>query len=158
MKYKIIGVISLLAFFLVTTSPFMAYAESSKKGVHHGAGLVEKIFHKFYFLIANQDELNLSDAQVAKIKSTKISAKKDLIKRKAEIDLVSIDIKSILWEDTIDKEKINKLIDQKYELKKEKAKALINAYAELKNILSDEQKKKCKDIIRQSHKIKYRKY
>ena len=39
--------------------------------------------------------------------------KKDLIKRKAKIDLIKVDIKSELWGDTFDKERIYKLIDQK---------------------------------------------
>jgi len=57
-----------------------------------------------------------------------------------------VDIKSKLGEDTIDTKSINKLIDQKYEMKKAKAKSLVEAYAAFQNILSDDQKKKLKGI------------
>mgnify|MGYP000282824940 CR=1 FL=1 len=63
--------------------------------------------------------------------------------------MLKIDIKAKLWEDTIDKKGINKLIDKKYELKKEKAKALVDAYAQFKKILTEEQNKALKTIIRQ---------
>ena len=88
----------------------------------------------------------MTDDQVAKIRELKMSTKKDLIKRDAAIDVISVDIKSKLREDKIDKENIGKLIDQKYELKKEKAKALIDVCAGLKNILSVEQNKKLRNI------------
>lgn len=41
---------------------------------------------------------------------------------------------------------INKLIDEKYELEKARAKSLVKAYAELKGILTEEQKKRLKDL------------
>jgi hypothetical protein len=44
------------------------------------------------------------------------------------------------------------LIDRKYELKKAKAKSLIDVLVELKNTLSEEQEKKLKDIWLQSRK------
>lgn len=72
--------------------------------------------------------------------------------KRAEIDVLKIDIKAKLWEDTIDKKGINKLIDKKYELKKEKAKALVDAYAQFNNILTEDQKKTLKTIIRQRRK------
>jgi Spy/CpxP family protein refolding chaperone len=125
----------------------MADTGGCHKGNRYGCSFEEKIMCKFHLVISNHDKLNLSDEQTAKIKGLKINTKKDLIKRNAEIDLISVDMKSKLWEDVIDKEDINKLIDQKYELKKAKTKVLINAYAELKNILTDEQRKKLKDII-----------
>jgi Spy/CpxP family protein refolding chaperone len=66
--------------------------------------------------------------------------------------VLKIDIKAKLWEDTIDKKGINKLIDKKYEIKKEKAKALVDTYAQFNNILTEEQKKTLETIIRQRHK------
>ena len=59
-----------------------------------------------------------------------------------------------IYKDKIDIKTIEKLIDQKYEIKKEKVKALINSYAELKNILSDEQKAKLKSISLNKRKMK----
>jgi Spy/CpxP family protein refolding chaperone len=59
-----------------------------------------------------------------------------------------VDIKGSLCEDPIDKKSINKLIDKKYELKKAKAKALVDAYATFQAILTDDQKKKLKESSR----------
>jgi hypothetical protein len=57
-----------------------------------------------------------------------------------------VDIKSELWEDPIDKERVYKLIDQKYKQKKEKAKAVIDAYDVFKKILTEDQKKKLREV------------
>ena len=118
-----------------------------KKKGPRGCSFEKKIFCKLRLTIVYQDELGLSEDQVAKIHGLKTATKKDIIKREAEIDLITVDIKSKLREDKIDKESIGKLIDQKYDLKKEKAKALIGAYAELNDILSGEQKKNLRGII-----------
>ena len=64
------------------------------------------------------------------------------------IYIIAIDIKSAMWEDTIDVNSTNALIDKKYDLKKEKAKALVAAYAELKSMLTDEQQKKLKSLCK----------
>jgi len=146
MKDRKFGIIFLLVLSLVIYLPLMALAQPCAKKSQHGCGLEKKIFCKLHFALANQEKLDLSDDQVAKIRELKMSLKKDLIKRDAEIDVISVDIKSKLREDKIDKESIGKLIDQKYELKKEKAKALIDACAGLKNILSVEQNKKLCNI------------
>ncbi len=152
MKDRKFGIIFLLVLSLVIYSPLMAQAQLCPKKSQHGLGFEKKIFCNLHLVMANQEKLDLSDDQVAKIKQLKISTKKDLIKRDAEIDLITVDIKSKLWEDKIDKESISKLIDQKYELKKEKAKSLIDAYAGLKNILSVEQNKKLNNIRCQKSK------
>jgi len=151
MNKKRIGLFFLLVFSLVIYSPLMAYAQGCPKGCQkkgpRGVGFEKKIFCKLRLAIVQQDELGLSEDQVAKIQEIETSARKDIIKREAEIDLVTVDIKSKLHKDKIDKESIGKLIDQKYDLKKEKAKALIGVCAELNDILSGEQKKKLRGII-----------
>jgi hypothetical protein len=144
---RIAVLIVILSCFLVTSS----YADSYKKSRHHGYGLDKQFVSKVRLALKNQDELGLSDEQYEKLKTLKLNTKKDLIKRKAEIDIIGVDIKGKLYEDSIDKKSINKLIDQKYELKKAKAKALVDAYAEFQNILNDEQKKKLKELSRKRH-------
>jgi len=154
MNKKNIVVSSLVVFFCAMFFASMAYADRGYKDGHHKYGLDKKVLKKFHLILTHKDDLGLSDEQVKKIKGLKIKTKKNLIKQKAEIDLIKIDIKSSLWEDKIDIKTIEKLIDQKYEIKKEKAKALINSYAELKNILSDEQKAKLKSISLNKRKMK----
>ena len=79
-----------------------------------------------------------------------------MIRKKAEIDVISVDIRSKLWDETIDVSGINKLVDQKYDLKKEKTKSLIAAYAELKKILSEEQKGILKELMHHKERMKMR--
>ena len=144
---RIAVLIVILSCFLVTSS----YADSCKESRHHGYGLDNKFFKKIHLALKNNEELGLSDEQYEKLKTLKMNTKKDLIKRKAEIDIIGVDIKGKLWEDPIDKESINKLIDKKYELKKAKAKALVEAYATFQTILTDDQKKKLEEIPQKSH-------
>ena len=139
---RIALLIVVLSCFLVTTT----YAESDKKSSHHKFGLDTMLFHKIHAALKNQEDLGITDEQIEKIKTLKIELKKDLIKRNAEIDLVKVDIKSELWKDPIDKERVYKLIDQKYKQKKEKAKALIDACDMFRKILTDDQKKKLKSM------------
>ena len=108
--------------------------------------MMDKFYEKVVFIMLHDDELDISDEQYNQIKELKYEVKKGYIKRKSEIDIVKIDIKKELWENTIDTEKINGMIDTKYDLKKEKAKYLVESYANLKNILTDDQKEKMKKI------------
>jgi hypothetical protein len=141
---------------LAMTAAYAAHKEKSGKQCYykgksgkHGGDLESKFYKKAYLVYSNQDELGLSDEQAKKIKSLKMETKKDLIRKKAEIEILGLDIKSMLWEDVVNAEEINKLIDKKYELKKEKAKALVAAYATLKISLSEAQRDKLKELCKQ---------
>jgi hypothetical protein len=150
-------VISLVAFFVIAV-PVLAYSDThcDCKKMKHKAKMEEKVFKKLHVIMKNKDELKLSENQITEIRKLKVDAKKDLIRKKAEIDLISVDIKSKLWDETIDVSRINKLVDQKYDLKKEKTKSLIAAYAELKKILSKEQKEMLKGLMRHKERMKMR--
>ena len=109
-------------------------------------GLKEKFLKKAHKLLMHQEELKLSEEQVGKIKNLKHSVKKDLVMKEAQIEVIGMDVKALLWEDVIDVDKVNALIEQKYDIKKAKAKMLVKAMADLKDILTDEQKKMMKDL------------
>ena len=131
-----------------------AYAEGEGrwKAKGHHWDFEKKVVHKAMLLIKNQEELGLTDEQVKKIKDLKIATKKDVIKKKADIEILGLDIKAALWEDTVDLNAINDLIDKKYDLKKEKTKSLVAAYVELKGVLTEEQKAKLKDLCKKDKK------
>jgi len=151
MKGRIL-IIAFLAFSLVfSVVAFDACAGhgKDKKGGYHCAGK-DKLSGKAHFILRNKKELGLTDKQVKEIKALKIAAKKDMIAKKAAIELVSVDLKARMWESPIDTAAMDKLIDRKYELKKEKAKASIRACARLKNILTEEQKQKMKDLCKKN--------
>ena len=156
---------SLLAIALVlNVTAFEAWAFGGGKGKKCYKGLEEKLFFKAHMILKNRDELGLSDKQVKKIKDLKIETKKDLIRKNAEIGIVALDIKQAMYGDRIDTAAVNKLIDKKYDLKKEKAKSLVGAYAAVKRTLTSEQKgklkalwKKCKKDMMQGHTAKGKK-
>lgn len=149
MKNTKVGFIFLLAILILICFPLMALAQGCPKGKGsgQGCGFEKNLFSKLHLALVHQEKLGLTEEQVAKIKQLKMSTKKDLIKREAEIDLVTVDIKTKLCEDNICQKSIGKLIDKKYDLKKEKAKALVGVFEEMKNILSDEQKKQLGKIV-----------
>tara|TARA_B100000315_G_C14311680_1_gene466665 strand:+ start:224 stop:679 length:456 start_codon:yes stop_codon:yes gene_type:complete len=150
MNKKFVVIVFSILFLLTSMCLIDAYGDGTTK--KHKKGLEKKVLWKAHFFLKNQDELKLSDEQMRQIKDLKVSVKKDLVKRKAEIDLIKIDIKSALYEETINTEAINKLIDQKYDLKRSKAKYLVSKYAALKSILTDEQAKEVKALWKKCDK------
>jgi hypothetical protein len=127
-----------------------AYAEGGSccKGMHgmhgkkhggDGGSLEKKFFKKAHFLLENGDELGLTPEKVEAIKALKMETKKTLIRQDAEIEIAGMDIKAALYNFPVDIEAVNALIDQKYELKKQKAKATAGAIAKLKAELTKEQ-------------------
>ena len=100
----------------------------------------------------NEDKLELTDIQIGQIKALKLKTKKDVIKKDADIEILGLDVSNELWKEDIDTAAVAKIIDEKYSIKAEKAKALVSAYAELKNILTSEQKEKMKSFWKESKK------
>ncbi|MFH1752553.1 MAG: hypothetical protein ABH875_00060 [Candidatus Omnitrophota bacterium] len=121
---------------------------SSKCGSDKG-DLESKFYKKAHMIMENGEKLSLSDKIVAEIKELKMSTKKGLIMKKAEIEVVALDIKSMLYEEKINTEEINKLIDKKYDLKKEKTKTIVAAYARLKGYLSKDQMEKLGELYKE---------
>lgn len=97
-------------------------------------------------VLAHQAMLNLSGEQVAKIEDVDLKTRKAMIKAEADIKIMALDIQSEMKKDVIDIKEVNKLLDQKYALKKEKAKTGVGAYAAVKALLTPEQKSILKDL------------
>ncbi|UCD54603.1 MAG: hypothetical protein JSV93_03530 [Candidatus Omnitrophota bacterium] len=145
MKRKLMIITLLISVLTLNVMPLEGYAFDHgktkwQKGCHWD--FEKKFSNKAHLILAKKKELGLSDAQVTKIKELKIKTKKDLIKKSAEIKMLALDIKAAMWEDPINTSALNKLIDKKYDLKKEKAKSLTGACAALNDILTKEQKEK----------------
>lgn len=125
-----------------------AYAgQNYEKSGKEKPGFEIKFSGKIKTILAHQELLKLSEDQVKQINDLKILMKKELIRNKAEIEIVSIDIKSNLFgSDKIDLKMMEKLIDQKYKIKKEQAKSLVKAFSQLQDILNKEQKDILKNL------------
>jgi len=152
MKNKIViaAFLTVALMFSVMAVEALAYDGGKAKGQHEG--LEGKFSGKAHMVLKNQDELDLTDKQIKEIKKLKIETKKDLIQKNAEIDIIALDIKAEMYGKQIDTDAVDKLIDKKYDLKKEKAKSLVRACAGIKEILTSEQKDKLKDIWKKCKK------
>ena len=154
MKIQKLGFMLLVAMIgstLVFSSPgFANYGK--KSGDYQHKRLDEKVLFKAHLMKAHQDELGLSDDQVGQIIALKIDVMKYLVRQGAEIEVIAIDIKSMLYNRPVDTAAIHKLIDNKYDLKKAKSKYLVDSYAKLKGILSDEQYDKMKSLKKGMYK------
>lgn len=160
MKKKSIIVLLVMMFLLLSSflSTSYAYEYGKGKGCQYGKGqhkksLDDKILYKAHFYLENKEKLGLTDEQITAIKDLKLKVKKSLVMMEAEIEVAALDTKAALYKDSINLESVNTLIDNKYELKKAKAKSLVAAYAELKSILTEKQKAKLKELYKE-HKTK----
>ena len=122
MKTKTIILATILSVGLICSATYDSYA-----GHCSGGGkkrLSDKLFMKASLILSHSESLGLTEDQVQQIKKLKLDTKKDLIMKKAEIDTVKVDIKSALWEPSIDLDAVNPLVEKKYEIKKAKSKAI----------------------------------
>jgi Spy/CpxP family protein refolding chaperone len=147
MKKKSLFILFLAAIFAVSSMAPAALAGGKRDGYYKKHyGMDDKLYKKAHFMLMNSKELGLSQMQEDEIKSMKIEAKKYLIDQDAKIDKIKVDLKAAMWGDDVDLDAVNKLIDKKYELKKEKAKYIANSCAMMKNILDDKQKESLKEL------------
>lgn len=134
--------ILLAAFILVFSLVFMQsalYADGSKSYKH--SGLEEKFYKQGHKILENNKELGLSEDQIKQVKALKKQVKKDLIQQDADIKTLEVEVNTLMWEAPIDVNQTNALVEEKYELKKKKAKYLVSAYDKLNKILTKEQLK-----------------
>lgn len=154
MKRKLTSIIALML-----VLGFMYSNSFAEKGHHekgrHGYGkmaMSDMFFMKVKMIYKNQEEIGVSDDQMKQIKSLKIDLKKDSIRKTAEIEILKIDIHSLMHKDQIDVAAVNKLIDQKYEFKKAKTKKVVGAFAKLKKIITKDQMAKLKKLKKNKRK------
>lgn len=125
-----------------------AYADGYDKGGQHGSSIKKKFFKKIGLVCRNQEELGISDDQFDQIKDLKIATKKSIIKKKAMVDITSVDIKTALWNEPVDTEAVTELIKKKYGFKVQRELVLLKAYVALDNMLTQEQKDTLKGLCK----------
>jgi Spy/CpxP family protein refolding chaperone len=154
MKAKFLAAAFLVSVMVLAGAAVSSYAfEHGGKRGHH-LDFETKFFKKAMMIFSNREELGLSDEQVAKIKELKTSVKKDLIRKEAEIEITAIDIEAEAHKDPMDTNAVIKLVEKKYDLKKEKEKSLVRACAALKGTLTKEQKEKLEGLWKKCEKEK----
>ena len=155
MKTKASAVTCLVILLTIAFSTMgMADHSYGGKSGYHKRGLEEKFFHKTHFILEHEQEMGLAEEQATSIKELMMETKKSLIRQDADIAVLAIDIKAMLHEKSIDVEAVDPLIDQKYEVKKSKAKMLVRSFASLKGLLTEEQMATMKSLWMQKMKGK----
>ncbi len=163
MKKKLISIITVIFVLGLMNSNSFAEKGHHETG-HHEKGHHEKGHHgkrqhdygkmsmsKKFFMITmmiykNKEEIGLTEDQRKQIESLKMELRKDNIKKKAELEILKIDIGSLMHKDQIDVAAVNKLIDQKYEIKKAKTKKGVESFVKLKKIITKDQMTKLKNL------------
>lgn len=115
----------------------------------HKKCLIMKFFHMLHDVMENQEALGISSADMRKFKDLKIETKKALIRNKCEVKLLTVDMMAKLWEKPVDLAGINKIIDKKYDLKKQNMKKLVQAMVAFKKMLGDDQMRMLKQLCRE---------
>ena len=107
---------------------------------------ISRLKKKVKQLWFNKEALGIAEKQLEKIKDIKHAAIKELIRLKADKDIVKVDLKSAMWDESIDVGAVNKLIDAKYAAKTKAAKTYVKALRDIQKVLSKEQRAKWKEM------------
>ena len=153
-KYLIVTMALALTVGLMQSVSFADKGYRDGQRVYQKKSIKAKFFKTVRLIYLYQDELKVSDEQLNKIKELKVALKKDLIRKKADIKVIKVDIRSLLYEDEVDVDAVNRLIDQKYEIKKAKSKMVVESYAKLKKVLTKEQMDNLRRIFRDLKKMR----
>ncbi len=115
-------------------------------GKEGGCPIVSKILKKAEFYIDNAKEIGLSDTQVEQIKTIKHAVKKDEILGGAQMQIAMLDMESMMKTDPVDVEGMNELVNTSSAQFAAGAKKSIQAYADLKAVLTEDQKAAAKKV------------
>ncbi len=151
-KYLAAAIVLLFTLGLMQSVSFADKWKGHAPGKQKKESIDKKFFKKVRKIYLYQDELKVTEEQLAQIKKLKITLKKALIRSKADMAVIGVDIRSLLYEDVINTGKANILIDQKYEIKKARTKNSVKSFAQLKKILSTQQLDMLQEIRRSKKK------
>ncbi len=125
-------------------------ADSCDKGASDcdksGCPIIGKIMKKAHFFLANKEALGLSEQQVERIKAIKLQTQKSVIKQQADMSLFMLDLDAKLDQPKVDVEGIGAMMEQGMAAMGQSGRASVQAYADLKSILTDDQMAKAKEI------------
>ena len=106
----------------------------------------EMFFKKIFLIDENEEKLGISEDQYSALKKLRLETKKSLIMKEAEIEVNEVDLDGQLGDDTWEAQILNGLIDKKFDLKKEEAKIVLNAFVALKSTLTEEQQHMLREL------------
>jgi Spy/CpxP family protein refolding chaperone len=107
-------------------------------GKSHGGGVKH--------LIQMRQALELTDAQVDKLKSIRKDSAKKKINHEAEMKTLHLELEDLLSDKNVDRKKVDSIIDKLGKLHGEMKKLSIHARLDSKNVLTADQKKKMEEL------------
>lgn len=93
------------------------------------------------------EEIWLTDTQVDRLREISTGSQRESIRTRSEVQLLQLDLKSLLQQDNPDIKKIDSLIDNISAKQAEMKKSRIHSMLEMKDVLTDEQQDKLKEYI-----------
>jgi len=130
----------------------MGMMREGMKGEHHqegmhGCGMMEGEHHEGHaFFLGMKDQLGLSDQQVSKLKALKSATEKQMIRTKADLKVLEIELHDLLSQDKVDVKTVDAKVDKMGELQTKMHKAHIHARLDAQSILTAEQLKKFREM------------
>jgi hypothetical protein len=123
-----------------------------KSGEQYQCPVAGKFMKKAAFFLDNSTEIGLSDDQVGKIKVLKDDVQKIYVRQGADMQVFMIDLQAKMSEPKVDVDGINKMIDSSAAAMTQGTKSVVEKYAQLKAVLSDEQMNKAKAVWKKNEK------
>ncbi len=148
---KLLAMAALIAFSMAIPN---AQADHKFRGKGEGKNFQfqDKVLHKAHFILEKEKELGLTPDQVKTIREIKLQAKKTKIQLSSQADIIGVDLFAEFHNDSVNLDKVNALIDQKFEVKKELAKEMAASFVKLKSVLTPEQQGKLKELFQTMRK------
>ena len=95
--------------------------------------------------------LGLDEKQQAALKAIRSKTMKDMIKKKADMQIAGIELKDLLDKDIVDMKAVEASVKKSESLRTEMFLAHIRAHEEMKSILTPEQRKRFKEMMPPGH-------
>lgn len=100
------------------------------------------------FMIQNLKMLGLDDNQMEEIRNIHVAARKDTVKKRADLEVAQLELRDIMRKDAVDVNSAEAKVKQIEAMKSDIKMIHIKALAEVKTKLNPEQRKKFNDMTR----------
>lgn len=110
-----------------------------------------KFCKKVCWIMEHQEELGLTEDQIARIKSLDLQVEKNTIRGMAEMKVFALEIENAMNQPEVDVQAVESMIDTAMAGMALSTKATVKAYADLKAVATPEQKAKARELKKSGH-------
>lgn len=123
----------------VLSVSFFSFSQDAEGRKASSGPLEDKFNAKVNKILTQKEQLKLTEEQVKRIEALKLEVNKNLTKQDADIETLTVEINTFMWEAPLDLEKTNALVAEKHELVKKKDQYLLFSMDKLNKILTSKQ-------------------